>query len=77
MRLDIEQLLTPKQVAEAIGKTEGTLANYRTEGTGPEFVKVGRAVRYREADVQAWIRDCTNSAETVTKRAHSTAQGQL
>lgn len=58
----IEQLLTPKQVSEAIGITEGALANQRTLGTGAPYVKVGKLVRYRPADVQAWIERCTADA---------------
>lgn len=32
-----------------------TLQAWRTSGKGPRFVKVGRLVRYRQEDVQAWI----------------------
>lgn len=34
---------------------EGTLANWRYQGRGPRFVKVGRHVRYRRTDVEAWL----------------------
>jgi hypothetical protein len=34
--------------------TVKTLANWRSEGVGPEFMKVGRHVRYRGADVARW-----------------------
>jgi hypothetical protein len=32
-----------------------TLAIHRLRGTGPRFVKVGRLVRYRRSDLDAWI----------------------
>lgn len=33
-----------------------TLVWYRSHGGGPTFVRVGRAVRYRIADLKAYIR---------------------
>ena len=40
------QFLTPAQMAERLGVKPKTLANQRSSGTGPKFVKVGGAVRY-------------------------------
>lgn len=68
----IEQLLTPKQVSEAIGITEGALANQRTLGTGAPFVKVGKLVRYRPADVQTWIDQCTAEAKAASEHGEAT-----
>jgi predicted DNA-binding transcriptional regulator AlpA len=42
-------------VAERLGTTVGTLAYWRYMGKGPKFIKLGRAVRYRESDVNAWL----------------------
>lgn len=39
-------LLTPEQMAAKLGVAIKTLANMRSKGTGPKFVKVGGAVRY-------------------------------
>lgn len=47
--------LTPRQVADELGIAEQTLANWRSAGTGPRFVKVGVLVRYRRSDVEAWL----------------------
>jgi len=38
--------LTPSQMAVRLGIAAKTLANQRSKGTGPKFVKVGGAVRY-------------------------------
>lgn len=38
--------LTPEEMAERMGVTVKTLANQRSAGNGPKFVKVGGAVRY-------------------------------
>jgi excisionase family DNA binding protein len=48
-------LLTPQQVSEYLHVPLGTLANWRYQGRGPAFVRFGRHVRYRAADVTAWI----------------------
>lgn len=54
--VDLEdRLLWPEQVAEMLGLPTGTLANWRYQGRGPAFVKVGRHVRYRRSDVLGWI----------------------
>lgn len=53
---DVEdRLLRPDEVAELLGVPVGTMANWRYQGRGPAFVKVGRHVRYRRRDVDAWI----------------------
>ncbi|MBY5948778.1 helix-turn-helix domain-containing protein [Photobacterium rosenbergii] len=51
----MEEFLTPKQVAQMLQLTERTLANQRHEGRGIPFIKVERAVRYRCADIEAYI----------------------
>ena len=33
----------------------GTLANWRTYGRGPAYVRLGRLVRYQVADLEEWI----------------------
>ena len=50
-------LLTPPQTAKRLNITTWTLTKWRTKGQGPPFVKVGRAVRYREADLDKWIQE--------------------
>lgn len=53
------RLLTPQQVAAMLGVSRGHLGNLRWEGRGLPYVKVGSAVRYREADVLAYIESST------------------
>ena len=52
-----DRLLTTPQVSEMTGLAVATLQNMRSrgQGEGPEFVKIGRAVRYRESQCLAWI----------------------
>lgn len=52
----LEKLFTPEQLAEKIGLAVQTIYNRRSNGYSlPPSVRVGRAVRYRPSDVEAWI----------------------
>ncbi|MFV0633470.1 helix-turn-helix transcriptional regulator [Demequina sp.] len=48
----------PRTVAEMTGISEKTLANWRSLGVGPKFVRLGKVhgrIVYRVADVEAWL----------------------
>jgi transcriptional regulator with XRE-family HTH domain len=48
-------LLTPAEVAERLGVSATTLATWRcTKRYPPSYVKVGRLVRYRLVDLEAF-----------------------
>ncbi|WP_408053264.1 helix-turn-helix transcriptional regulator [Streptomyces sp. CMC78] len=47
--------MTPGEAAEYMGLSVSTLANWRCRNEGPPFVKAGRAVRYRLADLDRWL----------------------
>ena len=48
-------LISEERAATLLGMKGQTLAKWRVEGVGPPFVKVGRSVRYKEADLVAFI----------------------
>lgn len=48
-------LRKPAAVAERLGVHPGTLANWRTRGVGPKYIRCVGGVRYRVADVDAWL----------------------
>jgi excisionase family DNA binding protein len=48
-------LLTQAEAAKALRLSERTLERLRVAGGGPAYVKAGRLVRYREADLETWI----------------------
>ncbi len=50
-----ERLLREREVFERLNIGVSTGQQYRLKGLGPKFVKIGRSVRYRESDVQAYI----------------------
>jgi excisionase family DNA binding protein len=63
-----DPLLTQEQVAQRLGIKPATLQIWRVTGRyNLPFVKCGRLVRYREADVRAFIdrrtREHTGSAD--------------
>jgi predicted DNA-binding transcriptional regulator AlpA len=43
--------LTQRELAERWQKSESTIEKYRSEGTGPIFLKIGGKVLYRLADI--------------------------
>ena len=51
----IEALLDRKTAAAGMGYTVGWLEWVATNGGGPTLTKIGRTVRYRKADVLAWL----------------------
>ena len=52
----MEQLFyTQKYLSDLIEVSERTLERWRVEGTGPAYVKAGRKVLYRPADIEAWL----------------------
>lgn len=49
------QYLTEREVAALAAISRSWLQKMRMGGCGPTYYKLGRAVRYLEADVQAWL----------------------
>ena len=46
------------QLANRWGVSEATLERWRSEGIGPQYLKLGGRVMYREIDVEAYEQDC-------------------
>jgi excisionase family DNA binding protein len=63
-----ERLLSIDDVAEIIGLAPGTLRNWRVAGRGPRGARIGGRVRYRRADVDAWITQQTERDPLVDRR---------
>jgi hypothetical protein len=49
-----DPLLTPKEAAKDLKKSVSFLAKARMNGTGPEFIKLGRSVLYRRSALEAY-----------------------
>ena len=48
-------MLNERAAAVRLGIAVRTLQAWRVRGEGPQFAKLGRAVRYRPADLDAFI----------------------
>ncbi len=51
----MRRLLWAEEVAVLLGVPVKTLYQWRYKGVGPAGVRVGRHLRYRAADLEAWI----------------------
>ncbi|WP_373875211.1 helix-turn-helix transcriptional regulator [Methylorubrum podarium] len=49
------RLLTTQESANYVGLGVHRLEKLRISGGGPEFIKLGRSVRYERAALDAWI----------------------
>lgn len=58
-------MLDTREVAARTGLSVSTLRKWRLNGRGPAFYKVGSAVRYNPAVLDAWLNE---------RRATSTSQ---
>lgn len=48
-------ILVTKEAAAYVRLGAPTLERFRITGAGPSFLKLGGAVRYRRADLDAWL----------------------
>jgi predicted site-specific integrase-resolvase len=55
MTAGLAPLLSSADVAELLDVSERTLEFWRYAGKGPAYVKVGKRVRYRPVDVEAYV----------------------
>ena len=58
-------LLRTPDVAKMLGVSITKLEHMRCAGQGPTWIRVGRSVRYKPADIDAYL-----AANTVTYRNH-------
>jgi predicted DNA-binding transcriptional regulator AlpA len=47
--------LRDREAAAFLGVSEATLPTWRCRGKGPRYVRLGRAVRYLECDLAAYL----------------------
>lgn len=52
-----ERLLTLQETADYLGVPLTTLYAWRTRGQAPRGFKVGRHVRVRASDIEAWLEE--------------------
>ena len=60
----IESLLTVSQVARLVGVAPRTVWRMLADGRTPHPIRVGRLVRFRASEVDAWIKSgCSDRAK--------------
>jgi len=70
-----DELLDTERVAKVCGLSEVTLRKWRITGEGPRFVRLGRAVRYRRADLDAYLAERAFTTTLEADRAPAKAGG--
>jgi len=65
------KLLNNAQTAALIGVRPNTLEIWRIQGKGPAYRKVGRLVRYVEAEVLSWLDDQMRENTSQPPRQHA------
>jgi len=59
---EMEPLLEPEAAARVLNVSVSWLAKARGEGTGPEYVKLGRSVRYAQSSLRKFIKVQTRTS---------------
>lgn len=57
-----DRLLTVKEAAERVGRSEGSFRYQLTRGTGPRSGKLAGRRLIRESDLEAWIASAFDDA---------------
>jgi excisionase family DNA binding protein len=55
-----DRLWTVQDLAEFLSVPVATVYRWRSTGEGPHGFRIGRYVRYRDRDVQAWLDSCSD-----------------
>ena len=62
MNVHPSQALTEHEVAARLGLSVATLRAWRLKRKGPRYVRLGRAVRYLEVDINRFVNACAVDA---------------
>jgi hypothetical protein len=52
----LDKYFSERIAARLLRKSPATLASWRARGRGPAFTKIGAAIVYTRADLNAWLR---------------------
>ena len=55
----MQDLLDTPALATEFDASEPTIISWRRKGTGPDFIRLGRMIRYRRIDVDRWLEERT------------------
>jgi excisionase family DNA binding protein len=63
---DPDALMTQREAAALLRLSERTMERHRTAGTGPRYLALGRAIRFRRRDVLDFIE--RNARQSTSER---------
>ncbi|MCJ0825952.1 helix-turn-helix domain-containing protein [Luteimonas sp. 50] len=63
----VNDFMTARQAAQAIGCHLRTLKNWKAAGYGPDHFYIGKRLFYRRSDVIAWLQQISATQAPVTK----------
>ncbi len=55
---ELLKVVNEKTAADMLGMSVHTLQNHRYLGQPPVYMRIGRSIRYRVADIQAYLDEC-------------------
>ena len=58
----VSNLLDTTQAAALLGINKNTLEIWRVQGRSPKFLKIGRNVRYRLSDIEAFLENSVKNS---------------
>jgi predicted DNA-binding transcriptional regulator AlpA len=67
--MNVSEILNERQVQEFYGFSIPYLRRARHERRGPRFLKVGKLVRYRRSDIEAYL--TAHAVETTDAPVHA------
>lgn len=72
-------MLSTRQASAFLGVTEDMMNSWRHRKIGPPYYRMGRTIRYCEADLRAFIEDayvCPNRPSTMNTKCNSATKTQ-
>lgn len=58
----MQKLMSAAELAAYLSVPIKTLYQWNYHGTGPKYIRVGNAARYRVSDVETWLRQHEKAA---------------
>ena len=74
--IDYPTLLNTEEAARCLGLSPRTLQRYRVTGEGPEFLKIGRTVRYTASKLNRWLEGCARASTSDEGHAEKRVNGK-
>jgi len=69
-RRELDFMLDQEDVSRLLKVSTKTLEYWRCQGIGPNFVKVGKLVRYRMSDLNEFIRELVEKQHRKSMELH-------